>query len=452
MDPFARIRYGTCRPDAVSLAFHPLPSGAYCISRTAIAARKPRGRRAIRACTQCLVVPPKTLARFANNPFALLHAVQAAGALRVAGQIPDQLESVRLSGGTAAVDTGLLVKLCENPGPQWMSVLVQAALDSVTLALVAGPSAEQVVAGLLNCLPPECRTEFSFSTAREFSPRRPFRIVALSAEREGSSRPESVYNVATLRLSGDPPDEFAPVESWPRFVHRALKSGQLSFWRRKYPSGRFPLRRRTFRPSDFGRWRPLGAASFETTGPGEVAGEYPSGMSSGQSPASDRSGTPPSQPPKRNPSRRSQTMTTHAAHPQFSVAADGVQPPARISIAPSRELKPAESGMLAKLEELDVLVFDAISGKPEALTRLRAAAGRKSAVRWIAACFPNRSNSMFATPWSCGCELLKRKAMSIHPGRFNPWTCWPCSSSEWLSGNGDWLPDVVVHASSWYKI
>ena len=24
--------------------------------------------------------------------------------------------------------------------------------------------------------------------------------------------------------------------------------------------------------------------------------------------------------------------------------------------------------------------------------------------------------------------------------------------TDWLSGNGDWLPDVVVHASSLYKI
>jgi hypothetical protein len=33
------------------------------------------------------------------------------------------------------------------------------------------------------------------------------------------------------------------------------------------------------------------------------------------------------------------------------------------------ELKPAEPGMLAKLEELDVLVFEAVAGKSEALTR-----------------------------------------------------------------------------------
>jgi hypothetical protein len=368
-------------PNAVSLAFHPLPSGAYCVSRTTVLARKPSGRGTIGAYTQCLIVPPKTLARFANNPFALLQAVKAAGALRVDGRIPDQLEAIRVTGGTAAIDTGLLAKVCEDPGPQWMSALVQAALDSVTLAIVGGPPVEQVIAGLLNCLPPECRTEFSFSTGQEFSPRRPFRIVALSTEREDFHRVESLYNVATLRLSGDPPEEFAPVESWPRLVHRVLKSGQLSFLASQISKRPLPFDTEDLSAFGLRSLEALDGARFEATAPGDadrgrldgpdIADEHPLGIGCGEDPASVPSCTPRSQPSKRNPSPRLQTTEAHAAHRRFSPAVEATRPQAGISIAPSRELKPAEPGMLAKLEELDVLVFDAVAGKSEALTRLR---------------------------------------------------------------------------------
>ena len=34
----------------------------------------------------------------------------------------------------------------------------------------------------------------------------------------------------------------------------------------------------------------------------------------------------------------------------------------------------------------------------------------------------------------------------------NRWYYPSMEVSHWLSGNGDWLPDVVVRASSWYKI
>ncbi len=368
-------------PDAVSLAFHPLPSGAYCVSRTVVSARTPGGRRAIGVYTQCLIVPPRTLARFANNPFALLQAVKAAGALRADGRIPDQLEAVRVLGGTAAVDAGLLAGLCEDPGPQWMSALVQAALDSVTLAIVGGPPAEQVIAGLLNCLPPECRTEFSFSTGQEFSPRRPFRIVALSTEREEFSRSESLYNMALFHLSGDPPEEFAPVESWPRFVHRVLKSGQLSFLASQISKRPLPFDTEDLSAFGLRSLEAFDGASFQAAAPGDagrgrieapgIAEEHPSGTDCGEGPASVPSCTPQSRPSKRNPSQRLQATAAHAAHPRFSSTADAIQPRADISLAPSRELKPAEPGMLVKLEELDVLVFEAVAGKSEALARLR---------------------------------------------------------------------------------
>jgi hypothetical protein len=212
-----------------SLNFHPLPSGAHSISRTARAGWEYSGRGGARVYTHCLVAPPRVLAQFANNPLALWRAAVANGSVPTYEEIPHSLEALRLPGRAAAVDTALLAQLCANPGAEWMATLVQAALDSVTLAIVGGPPAEHVVEGLIQCLPPECRPEFSFSTGLRFSSRRPFRIVAFPVDPAERRRVERLYNVAVLDLSGDPPAEFSPAASWPRFICRALRSGRLSF-------------------------------------------------------------------------------------------------------------------------------------------------------------------------------------------------------------------------------
>lgn len=61
-------------PDGVSFNFHPLKSGRYCVSRTTSSGWEYSGRGAARVYTQCLVLPGDELARFANNPFAVLLA------------------------------------------------------------------------------------------------------------------------------------------------------------------------------------------------------------------------------------------------------------------------------------------------------------------------------------------------------------------------------------------
>src|SRR3972149_4240777 len=84
--------------DAVSVNFHPLPSGAYCVSRTMAAGWEYSGRGGGRGYTHCLIVPPEVLARFADNPFALLQAALAAGAMEIRHPIPNHLEPLSLVG------------------------------------------------------------------------------------------------------------------------------------------------------------------------------------------------------------------------------------------------------------------------------------------------------------------------------------------------------------------
>ena len=216
--------------DSVGLHFHPLPSGAFAVGRTTSAGRRLGTRGGPRVVTQCFVVPPRILARFANNPFALLRAAHAGGAVRTVEELPGRLEAVRLEGRTAVVDTALLRQLSLYPGPEWMAALVQSSLDSPSTAVVGSMQADYLIAGVINCLPPECRVEMSFSIGLRFSSRRPYRLVALSHDIEEQQRTARLYNVAMLDTSARPPAEFAPMGSWGGLIYRVLKTGRISYF------------------------------------------------------------------------------------------------------------------------------------------------------------------------------------------------------------------------------
>lgn len=210
-------------PSGQSVNFHPLPSGAFCISRTVAAGWEYSGRGGVRVYTQGLVAPPALLARFANNPFALLKAALAGGFLRQYDEVPEILDPFRLSGRATGVEATLLDELTTQLGPAWMAALVEAALGSHTLAVVGGPPPEHLFRGLLACLPLACRTEFSFSTGLRFSSRRPFRLVALGPDAEELRRIQRLYQVTVLDLRGTPPAE-TPRDSWARLVERAFRA------------------------------------------------------------------------------------------------------------------------------------------------------------------------------------------------------------------------------------
>ncbi len=209
-----------------STNFHRLSSGAYCVSRTTLAGVEYSGRGGAQVYTQFLVVPPALLARFSNNPFAILRAATACGALGVGKTFPAVLEPLLLSGRSSAVDLALVAQLGRNPGPAAMATLVQAALACDRLAVAAGGRAEQLFAGLINLLPIECRPEFSFSTGLKFSPNRAVRISALPDD-PSNWRAIGRQGITLLDLgTADPTDN--PWEGWAGCVAQVLSSGKLS--------------------------------------------------------------------------------------------------------------------------------------------------------------------------------------------------------------------------------
>ncbi len=228
-----------------------------------------------------------------------------------------------------------------------------AALESVTLAIANGPPAEQLIEGLIHCLPPALRTEFSFSTGLRFSSHRPFRVVALTRDPEEQRRVERVYRLPVLTLSGPPPDEFAPTDAWARLIHRVLTSGRVSFLAAELRKPRTDV----LRPEDLPA---LGQQLLEQLDAGEPAGD---------------AGQPPPEPAERPdsdaPTAHTPARQPHAAHPRFQKTA-APEPAARHRPAgPSRGLDLADHAALEKLERLDDLVFDAIAGSAAAMDELK---------------------------------------------------------------------------------
>ena len=329
--------------DAESLNFHPLPSGFYCISRTTPAGWEHGGGQ--RVHTHCLMTPPEVLARFANNPFALARVISDHGLWKNPGESYSRLEPFLPRGGATSVDQALLSQLVVAPGPENMAALIQAAREAVCLAIVGAHRPVPLIEGLFSCLPSECRLEFSFSTGLKFSPRRPFRIVALSDDPAERLWVANYPNVTVVELGEDAAARSIPVDGWSRLIERTLATGHIPFLAAQISKRRFDLKLDDL-PA-------LGLQLLESLDSSECRGD-------------DVISEPPE---GRSAIARGRA---HAAHRQFeksiktaTATLSAVAPPAHLDLhAPE---------ILEKLESLDDLVYEAVSGRAGSLERLRTA-------------------------------------------------------------------------------
>jgi len=208
---------------AASVNFFRLPSGNYAVSKTQLAGAEYSGR-GLRTYTNCLVVPPRVLGRFANNPFALLRAAWAKGLLKICDAVPSQLVPFQLAGRAAPVDEGLIGQLVEQCGPRTIGRLLEAVLEPKPVVLIGVRRPEATVAGLLNLLPLSCRGELSFSTGLKYSPRRPFQLLIASEESAELRRLYRQQLVAVVDVSPQSPSSSGHTASgWGGYVADAIE-------------------------------------------------------------------------------------------------------------------------------------------------------------------------------------------------------------------------------------
>lgn len=364
-------------PEDVVAYAHPLPSGALAVGRVWSRGGGSGVSQRENDLTHCLVVPPRVLDRFANNPFVLLHTAQASGALCRLEELPCQLHALRLEGRTAVVDTALLRQLRLYPGPEWMAALVQSALNWPTTAVFGGIQAEYPIAGVLNFLPPECRCELSFSIGLRFSERRPYRLVGLARDVEEHRRMSRLSDVAVLDIGGRLSNTERIEGSWGSLVHRVLTSGRISYF-----AGQLARRPLDFTPRDLPFLGLQLLEEFDTASNAEetCAADWPVETSHDADairsvPDENRAqdGISPKVPTHDMPVLHGRREQAHASRGPMQSPGQGSAAARREPALPSQQLPTTDPVILEKLERLDDLVFDAIAGSQEALEDLKAA-------------------------------------------------------------------------------
>jgi len=172
----------SAEPGGVSINFHPLASGKFCLSRTTLSGAEYSGRGGGRVYTQLLVLTDDALSRFANDPFLVLQAVEAAGRLVVFDQTPASLPTIPLLGRASSSPTERLEALAEPFSADLIAELAAAFLDDAPVAVVTNVPSERLFHAALNRLLPQDRLGVTFTTGLRPSPRRPFRVTTLPSD------------------------------------------------------------------------------------------------------------------------------------------------------------------------------------------------------------------------------------------------------------------------------
>ena len=127
------------------------------------------------------VLSPEALARFDNNPFLILRALEAAGRTVVHDELPPRLRSISLA-GQGEPDLGSLEKLFERLKPVLLSNLATSVLENPSVGLATSFPVRLLLPALFQLISAEDRLKVSFTTGLRHSPRRPFRLFLLPSD------------------------------------------------------------------------------------------------------------------------------------------------------------------------------------------------------------------------------------------------------------------------------
>ena len=351
---------------ASSINFHPLPSGNHCVSQTTASGNEYSGRGA-RIYTQCLVVSSDTLRHFANNPFAVVRAASGSGLLNQHEIVPKTLEPVSLVGRAPVIDPSLLSRARREFGPERIARLVQEALRCSSLAIAGTSTGDLAVAALINCLPPQIRSEFSFSTGLRTSARRPFRLLFAGDDAEELRRIRQISELTLVDFSDKGTANFTPTDGWARAIYQMVETGRTSLLSRRFEnlSG----------DCSIDRLDAIGIELLEELARSTVSSPEVSLPSANASCSrtdlalSDDVSTDTPNETNTSADSRATRQLAHAAHSQFSrtSAAEDRVP------GPSIVLSSEHPQVVASLERLDDLVYEAIKGDDSSLTQLQTA-------------------------------------------------------------------------------
>ncbi len=406
---------------AVSYNLLRLASGRMCASRTLPAGAEFSQRGGLRVYTQFLLVDEATFEKFACNAFAILKATLADGFQRVLDQEPASLPKIKLTGRASVVDRAAVDRLRGRLGAGGVAAVMQVLLGDAPVAVAGALSPYLVYTAAVNCLPPECRGHFTFTTGLKYSVRRP--IWMFVAPRDGSER-RQVVRASGCAVLDTADERLAAVEidhGWAAFLKTALAGERPLDLSLIFSQQRRGLTHETLEQlgnelaADFAngtlqRGAPLRASGYLratdsspdvfnariTLSPESLrAAMHPlretrreeQGLrdtaSRGGRERSPQGPKPPISPPGQSPASaskdtaapRASPATAHAAHRRFEqtrrAAICEAVPAAAAGVA--TVIEGLDPKVVQQLEQLDDLVFEAIEGSSAAVERLREA-------------------------------------------------------------------------------
>jgi hypothetical protein len=255
------------------------------------------------------------------------------------------LAPLRLPGRAAVFDRPLVERLVGGWGADRFAGILATAIIAPSLGWSACSETEQVVAGVLACLPPACRKEISLTTGLRHSPRRPFRWMAFLYDDGERRRLQRKSEIEFVDLASHDPSESASIDGgWARFVAACLRAEDYEHLAAQLQGA----------PAELSL-DDLNALGDELL---RHVRQLPSSNGGSNGSANDSQWR--TAPPRRRTSSEASTNSRryHAA----TSNSDG----------PAARLKPLAPNAAARLEALDQAVYDAFAGDDDALKRLGA--------------------------------------------------------------------------------
>ncbi len=211
----------------VSVNFHGLPSGAYCVSRTTQEESEYSGRSGRRLHTHCIILSAELFRRFANNPFAVIRAAIAAGKFTRRYRPGQRLAGMRLVGRAQALHRASLNPFLEQFGVARFAVTLDAACAPAPLGIVRHASLDKIFAALVTCLPVEIRPRATFSTGLKHSLRRPFQWVVVQPDAAGQRFLESQHGLTVIDVPTLPEKLTRSLgNGWARYVEAVVRNSE----------------------------------------------------------------------------------------------------------------------------------------------------------------------------------------------------------------------------------
>jgi hypothetical protein len=360
-----------------------LPSGLHCVSRT-VAAGAEYSRRGARIATQFFLVPPEVFSRFANSAFALLKAAVADGLVRTNDETLRDLAPITLMGKASPFDRTAVDRARKLVGDEAIAAAVQCALCERGVLLRGVDSPDVVLAAVINCLPPDCRPDWTFTTGLKYSVRRTFRLLVAPDNMAECRQVERIGSHKLLDLSpGVPLPELT--HGWAKFVFASLE----------FDGG-------TALAERFATWSGILPGALESLGVTALSAMAHSATAALRGNAAPRHRESIEAPAAHSRSVRDTTRAVESLNdtaselpvvPAARIASSPSVPPAAasdsaadvcssggaatcVAAAPATVrmtplVNQTEVEIVTRLEQLDDVVFEAIDGDPAALAELR---------------------------------------------------------------------------------